>query len=479
VRETPALAAPSSVPAPMAISTAKETKMTPIAPVGPASAASKSEPEDASKKISRVPDPQPTQKQKKKDKSTKAQSASSRPTEQKHTDAKTQLPAKRQSEKESNAPIWREETPEGNPTSEPAQRGRRVHFAMDVKKEDAGSRRSPSRLSSSNGSWTDPPSKGRPTGTSDRKTGMKGKRDIHVFRSALTPDPSKSSQAVTDLDDVWSDDSDGEGSAIDINDSHGAALPSTQPVLRGVLKTRGRNLSASRARAYSSTHSQSNKIAQCQAKQTAPGSLTFTREDLERAKRSGYNPEAVQAIGHNNQHRTSSESKRRHKRDASPHTWSVASEFGSTVDRGDRRSKAQAEAEDNRVDNALKQARSNGKLNRRTTTSFSNDQGQFSPRSPLKSTQRQSSSSHLPFSNSERRGGMSSSRLEPIFIFRPSDSKENDPGIVVHSQAELDAARRDYYERRDLASSSSQYTKKGRKSRRLAFAESSSESDSD
>lgn len=451
--------------------------MTPNAPAGPASAAPESESNNASKKTSTLPDPQPKQKQKKKDKSTEAQSSSFPLTEKKQTRAKTQLPAKRQSKKEGNAPTWREQTPERNQTFEPAQRGRRVHFAMGVKKEDAGSRRSPPKLSSSNGSWIDPPSKGRPPGASDRKTGIKGKRDIDVSRSALKPDLTKSSQAVMDSDDILSDDSDSEGSAIDINDSYGAALPSTQPALRGILKTRGPSHSTNRARIYLSTHSQSSNIAQSQAKPIAPGSLTFTRKDLERAKQSGYHPEAVQAIGHENQHRTSSKSRRRHKRDASPHSWSVASEYGSTVDRGDRRSEAQAKAEDDRVDTALKQARSNGKLNRRTTTLSSSGQGQFSSRSPLKSTQRQSSSSHS--SNSERQGGTSSSRPEPVFIFRPSDSKENDPGIVVRTQAELDAARRDHHESRDSASSLSQYTRKGRKSRRPAFTESSSQSDSD
>lgn len=450
--------------------------MAPIAPVGPASAAPESESDDAFQKTSSLPDPQPTQKQKKKGKSTKAQSSSFRPTETKQTHAKTQLPAKRQSKKEGSAPTWGEQTPEGNQTSEPAQRGRRVHYAMDVKKEDAGSRKRPSKLSSSNGPWIDPPSKGRPPGASDHKTGIKGKRDIDVSRSALKPDLTKSSQTVMYFDDVWSDDSDGEGSAIDINDSHGAALPSMQPATRGILKTRIPNHSTSRARIYSSTYSQSNKAAQSQAEARAPGSPTFTRKDQERAKRSGYHPEVVQAIGHENRHGTSSESRRRHKRDASPHSWSVASEYGSTVDRGDRRSEAQAKADDDRVDTALKQARSNGKLNRRSTTLSSSGQGQSSPRSPLKSTQRQSSSSHS--SNGERQRGMSSSRPEPVFVFRPYDSKENDPGVAVHDQAELDAARKDHYENRDSASSSSQYTKKGHKSRRVAFTEASSKSDS-
>jgi len=463
----------------MATPTAPETKKIPVAPVGPASAAPGNESEDASKKGSTLPNPQPTPKQKKKDKSTKAHSASCRPTEQKQTNAKTQFPAKGQSKKESNASTWREQAPEGNQTFEPAQRGKRVHFGMDVKKEDAGSRRSPPRLSSSNGSWTDPPSKGRATGASDRKTGIKGKRDTDFSRSALNPDPSNSPQAVLDFGDSWSEDSDGEGSAIDINDSHGAALRITQPALRGILRSRGRNVSASRARVYSSTHSQSSNVNRSRAMQTTPVSLTFTRKDLERAKQSGYNPEAVQAIGHEKRHRTSSKRKGHHERDASPHPWSDASVFGSTVDRGDRRPKAQAEAEDDRIDDALKQARSNGKLNRRTTNSFSSGQGQISPRSPVKSTQRQSSSNHATIFDSERLGGISSSRLEPVFLFRPSDSKENDPGIIVHTQAELDAARRNYYERRASASSSSQYTKKGRKSRRPAHAESSSESDSD
>lgn len=482
VRKTPALAAPTSIPAPIATPTAKETNMTPIVPVGPASAAPGSEPDDATKKTSTLPDPQPTQrqKQKKKDKSIKAQPSSLRPTEKKQTHAKTQLATKRQSKKESNAPIWREETTEGNQTSDPAERGRRVHFAMGVKKEDAGSRRSPSKLSSSNGSWIDPPSKGRPADASDRKTGIKGKRDTDVSRSVLKPDLTKSSQAVLDFDDVWSDDSDGEGSAIDISDSHGPALPNMQPALRGVLKTRGQNYSTSQAQTYTSTHFQSNNVTQGQAKPIVPRSLTFTRKDLERAKRSGYHPEAVQAIGHNSQPGPSSESRRRQKRDALPQSlpqsWSVASEFGSTVDQGDRRSAVQAQAEDDRINKALKQARSNGKRNRRTTTPLSSGQGQFSSRSPLEATQRQSPASHL--SNGERQGAMRSSRSAPVFVFRPSDSSENDPGIVVHTQAELDEARRNYYERRDPASSSSQYTKKGRKSRKAAFAESDSESDS-
>ena len=462
VQETPAVAAPPPAPTTMANPRTDQTEKAPPTPANTTSASSDKKQPDIPKETPTPPNPLPTKKQKRKEKLAKAQQASSQAVYHKEAYAKGQSPAKRRSEEESDTSPPRVQSAKRNHTSVQAKGAKRVQFAMDVKKEDAGSRTSFRSCGSSNKSWIDPPPIDSPTVAGDRKSSFKSKRDAGVSDSAFNHKLTKTALAELDFDDLWSDHSDGEGSAIDINDVPSAAAPRGsrgEPALRGILKTRGQSVPRSRDHAYATARKQSNTAAQSRAKQTSPNPLTSTFKDLERAKRSGYDSATVHAIGRENHYRSSSKTRNQRQREASPRSWNVGSEFGSAVDYGRSRSKAREDAQDDRIDDALEQAWANSNLNKRTPSGLSSSRSEVRPRSALKSTQHQTSTSaQSPSSNSERLWQSNSSRPEPILIFRPSDSKENEPDIIVHTQAELDAARRDYYRRRNSSPSASQYT---------------------
>ena len=412
VEKIPTPAAPPPTSAAMVTPKADDTKKTPAGSATTTSASSKKEPQDNHKQNPELPKTQQTGKRKKAPNPPTSREASLQPAQQKTPSRKDQKPTRRQSVGESGPPEPRLKAAKHDQILEQAGTTKRVHFTTDTKKEDGGSIASFPSPGSSNDSRTDLPPKDLRCGARDPVFSSKGKSEAKRADPAHVPRLPGGPLAESDFGDLWSDESDGGGSAIDISDFASVAMREEQPALRGILKTRARILPNTQNRAHLTRHSQT-KLAQSHApqRQISPERLTFTSRNLERAKRSGYDPAFVHAIG-----RERSSAKAREQ-----------------VKRGVR-----TDAEDYRVDMALEQAKSNGNWNKRASIINSSDGGPTRSRSPLMSTH-----SHRDSTQSR-----SSSRLEPIFVFRPSDCDPNDPGIVVHTQAELDAARRDYYRRR-------------------------------
>lgn len=407
-----------------------EAKETAAIPAQTTSASADKKPTYDSKQASTPRNSHESEKQKKKAKSNQAGQHSQEPGHHEKGRAKDQAPAKRQARTETDAPKELSKVTESSSKSRSTD-SKHVHFAMDVKKGDGGSSAISASPNSSNESWIDPPPTKTSTSAQSHRSSFKSKGDTDAPTSALNPKLSEVPVGDPDFD-VWSDDSD-EGSAIDISDVPTMAMPSEQPALRGILKTRGRS-------GQHPTNRFRKKTTLNRARQASPEPLTFTSKNLERAKRSGYEPTAVHVIGRENRHGPSFRITRRHERDASLRSWSGRSEHGSATDHAHWGSKARTDAEDYRVEMALKQARSNGSENKRTSTAYTLDERAARPRSALKSMQNPND------------GHVTSGRLEPRFMFRPSDAEEDDPGIEVRTQSELDAARKEYFRRRKMSS---------------------------
>ena len=411
VEKIPAPAAPLPTSAAMATRKADDTKKTPAGPATTTSASSKNEAQDHHTQNPELPKTQQTEKKKKAPKPPTSREAPLQPAQQKTPSTKGQKATRRQSVDEPDPPEPRLKAAKRDQILERAGTTKRVHFTTDTKKEDGGSIASFPSPGSSNDSWTDFPPKDLRWDARDPMFSSKSKSEAKRADPAHVPPLSGGPLAESDFGDLWSDESDEGGSAIDISDFAGVAMREEQPALRGILKTRTRNVPKTQDRAHQTRRSQTKTApSHARQRQISPERLTFTSRNLERAKRSGYDPAFVHAIG---RERSSAKAREQVKR-------------------------VRIDAEDYRVDMALEQARSNGNWNKRASIITSSDGGPTRSRSPLVSTH-----SHTNPTQSR-----SSSRFEPTFVFRPSDCDPNDPGIVVHTQAELDAARRDYYRRR-------------------------------
>ena len=408
VEKIPAPAAPPPTLAAMVAPKADDTKRTPAGSATTTSASSKKEPQDHHKQNPELPKTQQPEKQKKAPKPPTSREAPLQPAQQKTPSTKDQKATRRQSVGEPGPPEPSLKATKRDQILEQAGTTKRVHFTTDTKKEDGGSIASFPSPGSSNDSRTDPRPKDLRSGARGPIFSSKGKSEAKRADPAHVPGVSGEPLAEFDFGDLWSDESDEGESAIDISDFASVAMREEQPALRGILKTRASIVPNTQNRAHQTRRSQTN-LAQSHAHQRriSPERLTFTSRNLGRAKRSGYDPAFVHAIG-----RERSSAKAREQ-----------------VKRGVR-----TDAEDYRVDMALEQAKSNGNWNKRASIITSSDGGPTRSRSPPMSTD----------SHTNSRRSRSSSRLEPIFVFRPSDCDANDPGIVVHTQAELDAARRDY-----------------------------------
>ena len=410
VREKPVQAASS--PAPMAMATPQmaEAKTTPATPASATSVTPDKSSTDKSKKIQDSPKNQPSEKQQKKSKPDKGYQASHQPQSQKKAKTKEQLSIKRHSDAKPDAP---KSSPGVAQSEERSTGSKRVHFAMGVKQGDDNTNGSYPSPGSSDDSWVDPPPTDMSTDARDCKPSLKGAYDASPTLSASDCKLLE----ILSFEDVWSDGSDDEGSAIDISDVPTIATSDIQPTLRGILKTHGGN---GRVQAKSTNRTQ-QQGTRSRTRQANREPLAFTSRNLERAKRSGFDPVTVRAIGREDGYRSPYEGR----------------------ERGHRRPKVRADDEDHRVEMALEQARSNGHMNKHRPTIGSSDHHPNSHRPALGS---------LRNPRGEQLGPTGSNRLPPVFVFRPSDSKENDPGIIVHTQAELDAARKDYFRRRNRSS---------------------------
>lgn len=442
----------------MASAKPAETKKTPGPQSKPTSATPDKRPEDASKDAATASNANLTKKQRKELRRAETQKPTPSLEHQKTAHTEEGSPTKKQSKPE-KVSAQHSATKKSKHASEEDPGSKRVQFAMDVKKEDAPSKNGVSSPASSYASYTDTSRKNVTSGAGEHKPALKNKQNKEVHTSTFSPKRSHAAHAEIHSSDAWSDNSDDEGSAIDVSDFAGILPSGLNPGLRGILKNSNRKASSVRRPIYSSTRMQNNA-----AHNDRDEPMTFTLEDLRRAKHKGYDSAAVHAIGHENGHGTSSTRRNQHNGDGSANVWDASSHHGSAIDPGHSLSKMQTNTLDDRLKAALKQAQANKKANRGDPRYNSRDR------------------SVLSESSSSLNGGLHSapsSRADPIFVFKPSDAKENDPGIIVHTQAELDAAKREYWRRRTSSSSSFGHSKKARKPSRLSYVQSDSDSNSD